>query len=314
MARVLITGGAGFIGSNIARLALDHGYEVRILDNLSTGSEENIRGLQVQFFDGDLHDPERLREAMKGIKFVFHEAAASSSPMFVPDPSMGVETNVLGFTRVLNAARRNNVEKVVYAMTSTMYGNSPLPSREGHLLVSEVPNVYASSLLDRYFIAKQVESTTGIKTAGLVYFSVYGPYEAAKKGYANVASQFLWLIKRAKSPVLYGDGTQTRDFVHVEDVARANLLAAESNFSGGFVNVGTGVGTSMRQIVRIICKFLGKNVQPTYKSNPIFGYTHDTLASTVEAGRKIGFRAAIAIDKGLESLVKFYDEHETPHV
>lgn len=303
---VLITGGAGFIGSNIARLCLERGYTVRVLDDFSVGSPSNLTELDVELVKGDVTDESSVGKASKGAKYIFHEAAASSSAMFVPDPTEGLRVNVLGFANTLSCAAKNGVEKVVYAMTSTMYGDSPLPYSEQSLLVRQVPTIYSSSLLDRYFVAKQLEKTLGIDCVGLVYFSVYGPGEASKRYYANIVSQFLWAMMRNKRPILYGDGTQSRDFIHVRDVALANVLAAESAYSGNFMNVGTGTETSMNEIVSDINSMLGKNLQPIYKRNPNFGYNMRQLADTTKARREIGFRSSIDVRNGLKSLLKLY--------
>jgi UDP-glucose 4-epimerase len=308
--KILMTGGAGFIGSNIARLAIQKGYYVRVLDNLSTGSKANLKGLPVELVNGTVTNRELVERSTKDVKYIFHQAAISASPMFVPDPSEGITVNELGFSNIMAAAIRNGTQKVVYAMTSTMYGNSPTPWKEDQVLVSNVPNIYSSTLLSRAFIAKQLEETTGTKTAGLVYFSVYGPYESAKGRYANIVSRFLWNIKLGKSPILYGDGSQTRDFVHVEDVARANFLAAESKFSGSFVNVGTGHETSMKQIALSLCEIMSSEIQPIYKPNPIYGYCERTCAETSKAKSQIGFGSSISIAEGLKSLVSFYQEDE----
>jgi UDP-glucose 4-epimerase len=314
LALVLVTGGAGFIGSNISRYCLERGYEVRVLDNLATGSEANLRGLTIQLANGNVTDDEAIDKATKGVKYIFHQAAVSASPMFFPDPSQGLIVNALGFAKVLASAVRNGVEKVVYALTSSMYGNSPVPWVEDNLKVSDIPNIYASSLLDRSFIAKQIEKASEVKTVGLVYFSVYGPNEAAKGNYANIVSQFLWAMKRGQSPVLYGDGSQTRDFIHVEDVARANVLAAESDYSGGFVNLGTGTETSMKAIAEKLGSLLHSSINPVYKPNPIYGYCYRTLADTSKASKMIGFEAVVGIDQGLKTLVEFYRGKEIPDI
>lgn len=314
MADILVTGGAGFIGSNIARLALERGYRVRILDNLSTGSMNNLEGLdglEVEYINGDVQDPEVALEATRGVKYVFHQAALSASTQFVPDPSTGLKVNVLGFSNILLASSKNQVSKVVYAMTSSMYGNAPVPWAEDDLLVSCVPNVYALSLLARAFISNQFEKTSKIRTVGLVYFSVYGRYEAAKGNLANIVSQFLWKIKNNQSPILYGDGEQTRDFVNVSDVARANLMAAEADYSGGFLNVGTGKQVTMKDIATRLADLMQKDVEPVYEPNPIYGYCYHTCADTRKAAETIGFRARISLDDGLRDLVEFYKESDS---
>lgn len=306
MSDILVTGGAGFIGTNICKSALDRGYSVRVLDDFSTGSSMNLAGLEVEILQGDVTNPDCVRKAAQGVKYVFHEAAASSSSMFTPYPNRGIEVNVLGFANVLSASVEAKAEKVVYAMTSSMYGNLATPWKEEALRIQDVPNVYGSSLLDRFYIARQIERTLKLKTAGLVYFSVYGPHEKSKKGYANVVTQFLWSIMRGQRPVLYGDGTQRRDFVYVEDVVRANFLAAESEFSDDFVNVGTGTSHSMMEVAEMLCHKIDGRVKPICVPNPIYGYSNHTLADTSKAEALLHFKAKVKLTEGLNRLIEFY--------
>ncbi len=313
MSEILVTGGSGLIGSSIVRHALAKGYKVRVLDNLSTGSRENLENLDVEFIAGDVTNPDQVREATRGVKYVFHDAALSASPQFVPDPTEGLRVNLLGFNNVLLKSSQSQVEKVVYAMTSSMYGNSPLPWKEDSLLVSSVPNVYALSLLARVYVSRQIEKSTALKTLGLVYFSVYGRNEAAKGEYANIISQFLWALRRNEAPVLYGDGSQTRDFVNEMDVAEANLLAAESNCSGGYLNVGTGRETSMSYVAKTLATLLHTDIKPIFKPNPIYGYCSHTRADTSKATKLIGFKSKIGVDEGLRDLVEYWESKPVPH-
>jgi UDP-glucose 4-epimerase len=305
--KVLITGGAGFIGSNIARAASERGFEVRVLDDLSLGSQENLRGINtLEFIKGDVTDEKIVKQCMQDIDFVFHQAAASSSPMFIPDPRKGININLVGFQNVLECAARNNVKKVVYAMTSSSYGNLPVPWKESQLTLNSNPSAYAYSLYARSFLAKLYSEQRGLPTTGLVYFSIYGPFEQAKGRFANVASQFLWAMKTGNQPIVYGDGSQARDYVHVSDVVEANFLAANSKSTGDFFNVGTGQSISMLETVDILNDIMGANIKPKLVPNPIMGYCYRTLANTEKAEKILGFKAKTNLRTGLSSSIKFY--------
>lgn len=307
---VLVIGGAGFIGSNIVHMAISEGFSVRILDNMYTGSKSNLNGLRVDLMEGDVRDPKVVDAATKNVDYVFHEAAASSSQMFVPDPREGMNINLQGFLNVLHYACRNEVDKVVYAMSSSAYGNLPTPWREVDLSLENCPNVYAYSLLARAFFGKLYSNSYGLDTLGLIYFSVYGAYEKAKNQYANVISQFLWAMMRNEAPVLYGDGNQSRDYVYASDVAEANLLAAKSKASGDMINIGSGVETTMNETVRIINELLNKDLKPVHAPNPIMGYCYRTLADVTKAKKVIGFRTKVSLEEGVRRLISFYSSEE----
>jgi len=304
--RALVIGGAGFIGSNIVRKAIDRNLEVRVLDNMFTGSRSNLAALDVELVEGDVRNESVTDKATRDVDYVFHEAAASSSQMFVPNPKEGMDVNLTGFLNVLHSASKNGVRKVVYAVSSSLYGNAPVPWVEDNINLKDCPNAYAYSLLARSFFAKLYSDHQNLKSLGLIYFSVYGPYEKAKGNYANIISQFLWSMMKNDRPILYGDGNQTRDFIHVDDVAEANLLAAEANLTGEVLNIGTGVETSMRRVVDLLNQNLGTKSEPIYKPNPILGYCYRTLADTKKAERLLSFRAKVTLEEGLRSLLRFY--------
>lgn len=311
--RVLVVGGAGFIGSNIARAALEKGWDVRVLDNFLTGSPLNLKGTNAELLEGDVMNEETVNKAMHDIDCVFHQAAVSSSPMFFPDPRLGISVNIQGFLNVLHAAVAHKVKKVVYAMTSTMYGNVPGPWKEEDAAPERCPNMYAYSLLARSHLCRLYSYIHNIDTVGTVYFSVYGPNEEAKGKYANIVSQFLWCMAKGDRPILYGDGTQGRDFVYVGDVAKANILAAESSLSSGFINVGSGQEASMKRIVELLNEKLGTDLDPVYKPNPIQGYVYHSLADVSKAEREIGFKAEVSIEEGLQQLLNYYMKSKGSH-
>jgi UDP-glucose 4-epimerase len=309
--RVLVTGGAGFIGSNIAREASRRAFRVRVLDNLSLGSMNNFSGIDdLEFIKGDVRDEETIKNVTKDVDYIFHQASASSSPMFVPDPREGINLNLQGFQNVLEYAARNGAKKVVYAMTSSSYGNRPVPWKEADLSLSDCPSAYAFSLLTRSFLGKLYSEQRGLGTVGLVYFSVYGSYERAKGRFANVVSQFLWSMMKGQRPVLYGDGLQKRDFVHVSYVVEANFLAATSNSTGDFFNVGTGREASMSETVDMLNEYMKTSLKPVCVKNPISGYCYRTLADTSKAKKVLGFKAKVSLEEGLRSLIEFYRQDE----
>jgi UDP-glucose 4-epimerase len=226
--------------------------------------------------------------------------------MFVPDPREGMDVNFRGFLNVLHYSSKNGVERVVYAMSSSMYGNAPVPWKEEDLSIEACPNAYAYSLLARSFFGRFYSEHQSIKTLGLIYFSVYGPYEKAKGPYANIISQFLWAMAKGESPVLYGDGLQSRDFVHVDDVVEANFLAMQTAASGKLINIGSGKETSMKRIVELLNQYLGTSLKPNYAPNPIIGYCYRTLADTRQAHSLLSFLSRLSLEDGLRSLVRFY--------
>ncbi|MEM1581436.1 MAG: NAD-dependent epimerase/dehydratase family protein [Candidatus Bathyarchaeia archaeon] len=294
--RVLVTGGCGFIGSNLAERLVRDGYEVVIFDNLSTGSLRNIEGLSVKF----LSEPyQRISALIPDVDVIFHLGMPSSSPMYKRDPTL-VGKTINDAITIFEYAKEKKC-KVVYASTSSLYnGNNP-PYREDMPIY--ITDYYTECRFTIERLAKLYNVLYGVKSVGLRLFSVYGPKEEYKGEYANIVSQFLWLIKRDQPPIIFGDGTQTRDFIYVSDVVEAFIISAERDFECEIFNVGTGVAYSFNDVVNIINKLLGKSVKPIYKPNPIKNYVYHTLADTTKAEKILGFKAKIPLEKGIESLV-----------
>jgi len=297
--KALVTGSSGLIGARISSLLLSKGWEVNGLD-LKEGSESGVR-----FFEGSITDSSSLESAMKGCDFVFHEAAASSSPMFYPDPREGVSVNVIGSMNVFHLAHELGVKKVVAASTSSIYGNGRLPSREDEYAVA--PNMYAASKLAMESVGLSYSEVTGLPIIFLRYFSVYGLGERKKGNIANMVSQFIWDVLEldgpGRRPVIYGDGKQTRDLVFADDVAEANLLAATSNVRSGVFNVGTGKETSLNEMLNLICELTGRKVEAKYVENPIRNYIYRTLADTGKTERMLGFRARTTVKDGVRLIL-----------
>ncbi len=297
MTKVLITGAAGFIGRHLVRACLAHGWDVIGID-VRTGAEDGS-----EIVRADLLDRPAVARLLRDVDYVFHEGAVSSSPMFEPDPSHGVEVNVMGGLYLLQASAEAEVKRFVYASTSSLYGSLPVPWRE-EMAIPAPPNAYAASKLAFEYLARVYTLRGELDTIGLRYFSIYGPGEETKGIYANMISQFLWAMRKSERPVIYGDGNQTRDFTHVDDVVRANFLSLETKSMGEVFNVGTGRETSINTMERTLSELLGKRIEPKYVPNPIRNYVYRTFADTSKAAKLLGFKAAISFDEGVADLVR----------
>ncbi len=308
--RILVTGGAGFIGSNIAEALVKGGHDVIVLDNFSLGSRENLSELgdKMEIVEGDVRSAETLEPLIKGTDYVFHEAAASSAPMFEPDPRSGAEVNIGGFLNVLELSRKHKVSGVIYASTSSIYGGITGKQKESAPVTP--PNFYSVTKLAREHLARLYALDYGLPTIGFRYFSVYGPHERPKGKYANMISQFLWDFQAGRSPVIYGNGTQSRDFTYVADVVQANLLAMEAlsnkrrGVSGESFNVGTGRAATFNDTVNILNAALKKNIKPKYVKNEIKNYVQDTLADLTKVKKFLGYSPKFSLKEGIKKTIE----------
>ncbi|MEX2690864.1 MAG: SDR family NAD(P)-dependent oxidoreductase [Candidatus Njordarchaeum guaymaensis] len=309
---VLVTGGAGFIGSNIVEELLNRGYNVIVIDNLSLGKTKNIKHLlennadKIRFIEGDVRDIKILSDLADEIDFIIHEAAASSLPMFVPDPREGVKVNVLGFLNILEIARtHDNIRRIVYATTSSLYGALEPPHREDMPVIPRT--FYEYSMYAREHAARIYYDLYNVEAVGVRYFSIYGPHEEHKGKFANIVTQFMWMLMRGEMPVIYGDGTQTRDFTFVKDAARATILAMEKPDLGADIfNVGTGRETTFNDVIQLIGRLIGIPVKPKYVKNPIKNYVYRTQADTTKAEKILGFRAKVSLEEGMKKTYEYY--------
>lgn len=303
MEKALVTGGAGFIGSNLAEMLVERDVEVKILDSMYLGTPENLEGLDVEIIEGSVMDDGKVKEAVEGCDTVFHNAARSSAPMHKENPAEGARINIEGFVNVVEEAMDQDVEKVVYASTSSMYGSVEPPHRED---MGEKPtNRYSASKMARELYA-DVYAQKGLDITGIRYFSVYGPREKAKGRFANIISQFLWKMLDDESPKVFGDGEQTRDFTFVKDIARANILAAEKGESGQYYNIGTGKETSFNTVVDKLNEELGKDIEPENVENPIKNYVRRTRADISRAKEDLGYEPEYSFEEGLKETVDYY--------
>ena len=299
---VLVTGGAGFIGSNIANhLAPDN--DVIVVDNCYLGTPENL-DTAVEFYDQSVLDDELPTD----VDVVFHLAALSSYAMHEEDPQQGARVNVEGFVNVAEQARQDGCDTVVYATTSSIYGDRTEPSPED--MAVTVNTGYEASKLARERYGEYFSNHYGMSMAGLRFFSVYQGYGGAEehKGeYANVIAQFADDIANGEAPVLYGDGTQTRDFTHVSDIVAGTVGAAEHELDGIY-NVGTGESYSFNTVVEMLNDELGTAVAPEYVENPIPEsiYVHDTCADASKLYETIGWEPEIDFEEGIERVCSVY--------
>ncbi|MCW4020449.1 MAG: NAD-dependent epimerase/dehydratase family protein [Candidatus Bathyarchaeota archaeon] len=293
---ILVTGGCGFIGSNLAERLLKDGHSVTVFDNLHTGNLKNLEGLDVKFFNEPYS---RLPELAPEIDAIFHIGIPSSTPMYKKDPGL-VGKTINDAIEIFEYAKEKGC-KVVYASSSSIYNGNNLPYRED--MPVYVTDFYTECRYAIERLAKLYNILHGVKNVGMRFFSVYGPKEEYKKQYANMVSQFLWKLRKDEAPVIFGDGTQTRDLTHVSDIVEALILAWKKDFECEVFNAGTGVSYNFNQLVEILNRHLGKNVKPVYKLNPIKNYVYHTLADTTKAEKLLGFKAKIPLEEGVKSLL-----------
>jgi UDP-glucose 4-epimerase len=301
--RVAITGGAGFIGSNLAyELATDN--TIIIIDDLSTGMAENVAGFtgkeNVTFTQGSILDLPLLEDAFKGIDLVFHEAAIPSVPRSIEDPLSTNEVNITGTLNVLIAARNNKVKKVVFGSSSSVYGDTPtLPKKEDMTPNPQSP--YALTKLVGEYYCRLFHEIYHLPTICLRYFNVYGPRQDPSSQYAAVIPRFIARVRQDKSPIIYGNGNQTRDFTFVKDAIQANIVAAESDATGIF-NVGTGGNTTINRLAEAIIKIMGRDLKPVYQE-PRAGDIRNSLAD-VSRARAIGYKPKYSLEEGLQETIR----------
>ncbi|MCJ7824172.1 MAG: SDR family NAD(P)-dependent oxidoreductase, partial [Anaerolineales bacterium] len=263
MAKILITGGAGFIGSHLVRGLLDRGDRVRVLDNLSTGSKANLTGLEVDFIEGDIHDATVVQESIKDVDAIFHLAAFISVAGSMEDPLTCYETNLNGSLNVLMQASQAGVRRVVLASSAAVYGESESTVAENHPLNPLSP--YAASKLAMEQAAKLFSESFSLETVCLRYFNVYGPRQSPDSQYAAAVPIFIGAMFAGEAPMIFGDGSQTRDFIYVGDVVRALLLAAEQEKAKGEVmNIGGGASISILELVEVVRDLLPEAPETTF--------------------------------------------------
>lgn len=312
--RGLVTGGAGFIGSNLVEELLSRGWEVVVLDDLSTGKKENIAPFESSgrflFIKGSVTDRAACDRACEGIDYVFHEAAVTSVPQSIDEPERTFEVNVRGTSNVFLAARDAGVKRVVWASSTSVYGNSDsLPNRENEPLRPLSP--YAASKASGEMLASAVSEVYHLPVVSLRYFNVFGRRQDPFSAYAAVIPIFVARLLRGERPVIYGDGEQTRDFVFVGDVVEANIRAAlhaAPKASGRAFNIGRGERIPVNGLFRIIAEEMGTDIQPEYKPGRP-GEVRDSMADITAAREAFGYEPSVDVRAGLKRSLDWYREN-----
>lgn len=300
MAQYLVTGAAGFIGSNICEELLRRGEQVRALDNLATGRKSNIEPFldQIEFIQGDINDTQMLAEAMSGIDYVLHQAALPSVPRSVEDPLAAHEANATGTLKVLIAARDVGVKRVVFASSSSVYGESlTLPKRED--MPTQPLSPYAVNKLAGEEYCKVFARVYGLPAVALRYFNVFGPRQDPKSQYAAAIPGIAAAMLRGQAPTIYGDGLQTRDFTYVSNVVNANLLACDRDDAVGLaINVACGQRISLLDLVGQLNTLLGTHIEPIFAPERAGDVKH-SLADISLAESTLGYRTEVDFNEGL---------------
>jgi UDP-glucose 4-epimerase len=312
MPRYLITGGAGFIGANLAHALVGRGESVRILDDFSTGRPQNLAGIEgrIEVVRGDLRDLDAVGHAVRGVEIILHQAALNSNPRSIKEPGPTNAVNVGGTVLLLEAARKANVRRLVYASSSSVYGElSPvLPKTEDLPLLPKAP--YGVSKLAAELYCRVFAQVYGLETVSLRYFNVFGPRQHPDSEYAAVVPRFLRRMMAGERPVIYGDGEQSRDFTAVANVVAANLCAAEATRGIGEVfNVACGRPSTLNQLVAWLNAALDTDLAPIYEAPRPADVRH-SYASIRKAEETLAYRARVDVREGLRQTVAWFKEHE----
>ena len=307
MMRIVITGGAGFIGSNLAEvLALAPNNEVCVVDDLSTGRVENIPiASGIEFIKGSITDLQLMNEVLADADFVFHQAALPGVQRSIEDPAHANEVNIRGTLNVLMAARDAGVKKVIYASSSSVYGDTPeLPNREG--MTPNPLSPYAVTKLVGEYYCKVFNDVYGLNTISLRYFNVYGPRQDPHSEYAAVIPRFVSRVLRGEPPIIYGDGQQTRDFTFVKDVVNANILAMNSDATGVY-NIASGRMISIQELATLITRLTGRDsdLEPVF-DKPRKGDVRHSLADISRARAVMGYKPEYSLERGLEETLRWF--------
>jgi len=315
MALYLITGVAGFIGSNLAHELVRRGERVRGFDNFETGKRENLAGLtsKIEFRELDLLDPQGMAEFCRGVDYVLHQAAIPSVPRSVEDPVSSHNANITGTLNVLMAAREAKVKRVVYAASSSAYGDTPsLPKHEAMLPNPISP--YAVQKLAGELYLNSFYRVYGLETVSLRYFNIFGPHQDPTSQYSGVLAKFITQMLAGKPCTIFGDGEQSRDFTYVENAVNANLLACKApteKVSGRVFNVATATRFSLNETFRILAKIIGYTGQPKY-SPPRGGDVKHSLADVASAKEAMGYEPTVSFEEGLVRTVEWYKQALVP--
>jgi len=310
MEKFLVTGGAGFIGSNICKRLVSQDCFVRVVDNLITGKKSNLADVidKIEFIQADMGDSEVAQSAMKDIDVVLHEGALPSVPVSIDNPAATHKHCVDATFTLLLAARDAGIKRFVYAASSSAYGDAPTSPKVETMPASPL-SPYAVAKLTGEYYCSVFYKIFGLETVSLRYFNVFGPYQDPASQYAAAIPAFVTAILKDESPIIYGDGEQSRDFTYVDNVVEANLLAVRAKRTQGeVVNIACGQAVTVNEIIDMINNLLGKNVKPTYTS-PRPGDVKYSLADITAAKNLIGFEPVVQFKDGLQKAIDWYREN-----
>jgi UDP-glucose 4-epimerase len=303
----LVTGAAGFIGSHITETLVKQGDRVKALDNFSTGKRENMAPFldRIELVEGDLRNLDDVRKAVEGVEIVFHQGALPSVPKSVADPIASNESNISGTLNLLIAARDAGVKRVVYAASSSAYGDSPtLPKEETmkpaplspYAIQKYVGELYCRNFFDLF----------GLETVALRYFNVFGPRQDPTSQYAAVIPKFITALAEGKPPTIYGDGEQSRDFTYIDNVVRANLEAARAEGTAGeMMNFACGERTTLNEVLRMLQKIMNTSIEAIH-TDPRPGDVKHSLADTTRSRKLLGYTPHVSLEEGLKRTVAFF--------
>lgn len=303
----LVTGGAGFIGSHIAETLVKQGERVKVLDNFLTGKRENLAPFldRIELVQGDLRNPADVSKAVEGVEIIFHEGALPSVPKSVEDPVGSNESNITGTLNLLVAARDAGVRRVVYAASSSAYGDSPTLPKEETMTPAPL-SPYATQKYVGELYCRNFYDLFGLETVALRYFNVFGPRQDPMSQYAAVIPKFITALAEGKPPTIYGDGEQSRDFTYIENVVRANLLAARAEGAAGeMMNFACGERYTLNEILKKLQEIMKTDIQPIFAdSRP--GDVKHSLADTRKSRKLLGYTPHVSLEEGLKRTVAFF--------
>lgn len=311
MEKYLITGGAGFIGSNLAQELVKRGHQVKVLDNFLTGKKENIAFLmdKIEFIEGDIRDFRICQKAVAGVDYVLHQAALPSVPRSIENPLLTNEININGTLNLLWASKEVGLKKFVFASSSSIYGDEPsLPKDED--MKPKPLSPYALTKLVGEFYCQIFSQIYGLPSISLRYFNVFGPRQDPFSQYAAVIPNFITRMLKGKEPIIYGDGQQSRDFTYVSNVVEANILAAHApENSFGVVNIACGERITINSLAAQIKEILKKDISPSYQT-PRPGDIKHSLADISRAKKVLKYSPQISLEEGLKMTIRWYEEKE----
>jgi nucleoside-diphosphate-sugar epimerase len=312
MAKYLVTGGAGFIGSNLVRFILANGHEAVVLDNFATGKRQNMHDFldKITFIEGDIRDRAAVDKAVAGATAIFHEAALGSVPRSVEDPVTSHDVNINGTLTVLEAARAAGVKRIIFAASSSAYGDNPA-SPKVETMPPRPVSPYAANKVACECYFRAYAACYGLETLCLRYFNVFGPYQDPFGAYAAVIPAFVSKLLKGQRPMIFGDGEQSRDFCYIDNVCHANWLAANAPAKvcdGTVMNIACHASTSLNQIYRQLQQLMKLDIEPEY--GPVrAGDVKDSLADITLAGKIIGYQPKVYFEEGLRKAIHWYTEN-----